>query len=188
MARSLSALEAVTKAVIKFQPWLKDPRCIALPWRDDMYQDVQKRPLVIGLLLDDGVVRPHPPITRTLLELKDKLQAAGHRVVLWDPKNHKEVISIQDLYYTADGGEDILRDIQAGGEPLIEAVEALINRGQAISVYEYWQLNRRKLSLQKAFLDQWNNTIDYEGCRMDALLMPTLPHGAVPHKSTRYAF
>lgn len=36
------------------------------------------RKLKIGLLLNDGVVQPHPPITRGLKEAAEKLKAAGH--------------------------------------------------------------------------------------------------------------
>lgn len=36
------------------------------------------RKLKIGLLLNDGAVQPHPPITRGLKEAAEKLKAAGH--------------------------------------------------------------------------------------------------------------
>jgi hypothetical protein len=34
------------------------------------------------------VVRPHPPITRGLQYVKEKLVAAGIKVVDWEPFNH----------------------------------------------------------------------------------------------------
>jgi amidase len=93
----------------------------------------------------------------------------------------------QDLFYTADGGEDIRREVQAGGEPYIPHVEALINRGNAISVYEYWQLNKRKVTAQQAYNRKWNAIKGPESGRtVDFILMPTMPHVAVPHRGCRW--
>jgi amidase len=96
-------------------------------------------------------------------------------------------MALQDQYYTADGGEDIKRDIAAGGEPFISHVEALVNKGQAISVYEYWQLNKQKLAAQKRYLDLWNSTKSpTSGKRIDVLLTPVMPHSSVPHRKCRW--
>lgn len=34
-----------------------------------------------GILLDDGIVKPLPPVTRALLQTRASLEAAGHEVV-----------------------------------------------------------------------------------------------------------
>jgi amidase len=94
---------------------------------------------------------------------------------------------MQDQYYTADGGEDIRRDVEAGGEPFIPHVEALVNKGKPISVYEYWQLNNQKLAAQKRYLDLWNSTKSTKtGKAIDILLTPVMPHSAVPHRKCRW--
>lgn len=92
-----------------------------------------------------------------------------------------------DAYYTADGGEDIRTSVQAGGEPFLPHVEALINRGSAISVYEYWALNRRKREAQAKYCAEWNSIRDSKtGRNVDVLIMPTMPHSAVPHRCCRW--
>lgn len=164
-----------------------DPRCAPLPWRDEIFQEMQTRPLVIGLIADDGVVRVHPPIERALSHLTELLKAAGHEIVPWSTDGHDELVEVMDTYYTADGGEDIKRDVAAGGEPFVPHVEALVNRGKAISVYEYWQLNKRKLDAQKRYLDKWNKTRSPSSGRpVDVILAPTMPHTSVPHRSCRW--
>lgn len=93
----------------------------------------------------------------------------------------------QDQFYTADGCEDIRRDIEAGGEPCIPHVEMLMNRGKAISVYEYWQLNKQKHAAQKRYLDLWNSTKSPESGRpTDILLAPVMPHSAMPHRKCKW--
>jgi amidase len=63
----------------------------------------------------------------------------------------------------------------------------LVKRGEPISVYEYWQLNKQKLSAQKRFLDLWNSTKTAEsGKSIDILLAPIMPHCAVPHGKCRW--
>ena len=94
MTRSLSSMTTITKAVINGQPWLLDPKVVPIPWRDSMYEEIQSRPLVVGILLDDGVVKVHPPIERALKELAAKLEEAGHELVTWEPSLHKECIDI----------------------------------------------------------------------------------------------
>jgi amidase len=89
----------------------------------------------------------------------------------------------QDKYYTVDGGEDIRRAVETGGEPFIPHVERLVNCGKPISVYEYWQLNKQKTTAQKAYLDKWNAIKGpISGRAVDILLTPVMPHIAVPHK------
>lgn len=95
MTRSIDSLINVTKAVIDSNPWDDDPKCSPLIWRDDMFKDAQTRPLVIAVMRDDGVVRPHPPVARVLDEVIQKLARAGHEIVPWKPGTlHQECIDI----------------------------------------------------------------------------------------------
>jgi Asp-tRNA(Asn)/Glu-tRNA(Gln) amidotransferase A subunit family amidase len=94
MTRSLSSMIAITKAVIDGEPWTLDPRVVPIPWRQSFYEEVQSRPLVIGVMVDDGVVKAHPPIERALRELAANLKDAGHELVDWDSSLHKECIDI----------------------------------------------------------------------------------------------
>ncbi|KAK0862137.1 hypothetical protein LTS02_007384 [Friedmanniomyces endolithicus] len=187
LARSLTSVHLVTKAVIDAKPWELDPKVLPLPWREEAYKEVQSRPLVIGLLVDDGVVRVHPPVERVVREVAAKLREVGHEVIDWDPSGHAECIRIMDQYYTADGGEDITRAVSAGGDPFLPHVSALVNRAPAISGYQYWQLNRAKVAAQRAYLDKWRRIRSPKsGREVDVLLTPTMPHSAVPHRACRW--
>ncbi|KAJ9139431.1 Amidase [Pleurostoma richardsiae] len=187
IARSLSSIQHVMKSLVDLEPWDYDARCVPLPWREGAYHEILSRPLTVGILADDGVVRPHPPVARAVHRATELLRAAGHDVVEWSPDLHPEIIAVQDAFYSADGGEDIRRDVAAGGEPFIPHVERLINRGQAISVFDYWQLNRRKWALQQAYLEKWKAVCSpTTGRPVDVVLMPAMPHTAVPHRACRW--
>ena len=94
LARSLGSVHLVVKHIIESEPWRGDPRCVPIPWREEMYQAVQQRPLVIGLMVDDGVVKVHPPIERLVRDAAAKLEAAGHKVIEWSPQGHAECIDV----------------------------------------------------------------------------------------------
>ncbi|KAL4922570.1 hypothetical protein BDW62DRAFT_196574 [Aspergillus aurantiobrunneus] len=65
------------KAVVKTEPWMRDAECIPLPFREVTVPNK----LCFGLFLDDGHVKPLPPVTRALLQTKAGLEAAGHIVI-----------------------------------------------------------------------------------------------------------
>lgn len=94
MARSLESIEAVVKLIINQKPWNDDPRVHHLPWNSSEYESIQSRPLTIGLLLDDGVVKVHPPIERVVRDAAKKLAAAGHTIVPWNSSGHAEAIRV----------------------------------------------------------------------------------------------
>jgi amidase len=152
-----------------------------------MYESCSAGPMTIGVLADDGVVRPHPAISRVLNSTVEALKVAGHDVFTWDPSLHPECIEVMDAFYSADGGMDIRTDVASGGEPFIPHVERLVNRGKAITVYEYWQLNKRKWALQQAYLEKWKNMKSPKTGRMaDIVLMPPMPHPSVPHGGCKW--
>lgn len=185
-ARDLSSICYISRLLADARPWDLDPRCVPLPWNEHAFREIQSRALVVGLILDDGVVRVHPPIARALEELSTALKNSGHEIVIWDTSDHQEYIELMDLYYTVDGAEDIRHDISQASEPMIPHVQQLVNRGKAISVWEYWQLNKRKVKLQKQYLDKWNSVRSPSGMKVDVLLSPTLPHTSVPHRKIRW--
>lgn len=90
LARTLQDLRIYCKAVVEGGPWLEDPRCLPIPWRDAKV----KTRLKIGVMWNDGVVIPTPPVRRALKETVEKLKKAGHELVDWKPDGHAEGLKI----------------------------------------------------------------------------------------------
>lgn len=95
LARTLDTVHLAVKSIIDVKPWEKDPRCVPIPWREEAYSDTLARPLVVGVLPDDGVVRPHPPMRRVLQSTVDLLRSAGHHIVEWNAEFHSDCIAVQ---------------------------------------------------------------------------------------------
>ncbi|RMY68496.1 hypothetical protein D0864_11328 [Hortaea werneckii] len=201
LARDLSTLTTVTKECLLAEPWNLDPNVTPLPWREDVYRFIQQQPLKIGIIFDDGVVKPHPEIETAVRLAADWLQTAGHELVIWDASDHIDCIAIMDQMYRADGGEGIRRDVEAAGEPMIPHVAALVGSSKPISVYDYWQLNRQKIRAQESYNKKWNESATLppwsagDGSQkqqsqssrlVDVLISPVAPHTAVPHRTARW--
>jgi amidase len=99
MSTSLDTIRLWAETVVRARHWTEDPKVLPIPWRD---VELPQR-LSIGIVYDDGLVTPHPPIQRGLREVVRALQEAGHEVVAFKP------------YDVVQGGE-LLKSFFAAGE------------------------------------------------------------------------
>lgn len=115
MATSLRDIELLFRVVIDSQSWQLDPKLIPLPYTP---ATLPRTRLVFGLLLDDGLVHPTPPIQRALLQTAHALRRAGHTVLPWDDTQREFLRCAKILFtlYTADGRRGIGELMKRGGE------------------------------------------------------------------------
>lgn len=64
LATSARGLKLVTEALLSTKPWLHDPLVHEIPWRAERAK-IDK--LTFGVIKNDGVVNPTPPVGRPLL-------------------------------------------------------------------------------------------------------------------------
>lgn len=139
MANSLDTVEYFTQSLLDSNPWDVDPGCIPVPWRKGLAA-FPSRKLRIGIVFDDGVVKPQPPIARLLRETSVTLKEAGHegmfppshspfdchdtddRVIKWDTALHIQAINLWAKGVLADGGQHCKHLCDLVGEPLIEGI------------------------------------------------------------------
>jgi len=90
MATSARDLELFCRVMLDTKPWLDEPCLLEMPWKRAVAcgQGLPEK-LAIAILFDDGVVAPHPPITKALNHYRDVLVQAGHDVIEWKPVDHQ---------------------------------------------------------------------------------------------------
>lgn len=160
------------RAVLAERPWELDPILVSMPFNEEAYalKNLQLKAasaeptesftqaqtqLCFAIEWDDQIVHPHPPITRALREVKEKLVAAGHKVIDWVAHDHLRCYGIIGRICSADGGQDIKRSCDEGGEPVMYNLMADGKQHAHFSVYESWQLNQEKSKYRKEYLDHW---------------------------------
>ncbi|EMC97189.1 hypothetical protein BAUCODRAFT_32930 [Baudoinia panamericana UAMH 10762] len=168
MARSVADLRLFTENVANYGPWLKDPKCIPLPWRT-----VQLKPkLKIAVLWDNGMVHPTPPVQRALRIVAKKLKGRGYELVDWAPDGHAEAMNLMGAFFIADGGKSVRKILEACGEPFRPEMQTY-ESAKELGVFDLWQLQKQRTALCKRYLDRW------AACKgLDAILSPTTPYAA----------
>ncbi|KAF8069193.1 general amidase [Lyophyllum atratum] len=202
MANSMSGVKIFTKAVIDARPWTKDPLVLRKEWSEKEYSlenHGRGKELCFAILWDNGFVKPHPPLQRAMEMTKAALEAAGHKVIDWEPHRHLEIYKNAETIFVADGGHDYRAQCELSGEPLIETmlpstdahestlsepfVKTLVGEAAHLSAYDLWQLHKEKRELRKSHLDHWERTVSRTGTGrpVDAIISPAVAYTAVPH-------
>ena len=83
MASSLATTEYFMERLLDSKPWNVDPSAIPIPWRTELATPPTDRKLKIGVVIDDGVVKPQPPVARAMRETVRALCEAGHEGKCW---------------------------------------------------------------------------------------------------------
>jgi amidase len=207
LATSLASLKLVTQALLTQQPWLADPLVNDLPWRDSKEDEIYaivkaahgngngngSGGLAFGILHDDGIVRPTPPVRRALALTASALRRLGHTVIPWQPPSHATGLALANETWSFDGGADVHGAFALSGED--PAAQLSAHFGPA-PVAEYTAsrvaaVNVRKREYQRAYLEYWNGTAALTGTGrpVDGVIAPVAPYPAArPGGSTTYAY
>ena len=178
MAGSWESLEMYCRAVVGAEPWQYDAKAVPLSWRQ---LELPPR-LNFAVVEDDGIVRPTPPIRRGVRTAADRLRAAGHSVIPWDCRLHREANDIIGQFFLSDGGKHITdATTRATGEPLFPYM-APYGTADDVGVHGLWRLQARRTELMNEMLDQWNASASAtpDGRRIDAIIMPASPYAGSP--------
>lgn len=145
MATSLATAEYFMKSLLASNPWDIDPTAVPIPWREDLATPPKDRKLRLGVVFDDGVVKPQPPVARAMRETVRALRAAGHEgtnpleiyaspvaryydtdaateVIEWDTSLHGAATTLWTKAVLADGGRHCRKLCEIVDEPLIEGM------------------------------------------------------------------
>lgn len=98
LSPTLGGINLFMKTILAAKPWTGDPSLHQIPWRDNeshIYRDGKKR-LTVGVIWDDGVVKPSPPVVRALQETVERLKACSSdvEVIEWKPYQQQEALDI----------------------------------------------------------------------------------------------
>lgn len=107
LATSVGALKLVIKGLLSQKPWLHDPLVAEIPWRNEQEKAVLDivnanggGQLCFGILRNDGLVQPQPPVRRALDIAIKTAEKLGHKIIEWEPPSHQRGLEIAVSYTT----------------------------------------------------------------------------------------
>lgn len=178
LSNSPDDLELFMKSYLAKSPWEEDQQLIPLPWREVPIPKASE--LTIGIVTDDGVVKPHPPVIRALKEVSEKLKAAGVNIVEWDSHRVYEAVEVANASYTADGNSAVFQRLQKSGEPLAPLSEHYLQVGRGdkgLTTHELEFYTNTREILRQEYLELFKER------GVDFLITPTYV-GTAPKPST----
>jgi amidase len=187
LSTSLGGVRVFMKTLLDAQPWVREPSLVPLPWKTSSQFGVGEageKKMRVGILLDDGVVRPHPPVLRALRDITAKLGAVpGVLVVPFTPLAHDTAWTIISSLYFADGGAEEKVAIAASGEPWRPLSKFILQENpqvKALSIAEMWDWTAKRDAYRAAYARHW------EESGIDVLLCPVGPGAAPVLDTARY--
>ncbi|KAL1970451.1 hypothetical protein VTN77DRAFT_4095 [Rasamsonia byssochlamydoides] len=199
LSASRGGLRLLMKTAIDAKPWLKETSLLPFPWRDQvsyLENGSSGKKLKVGVIWDDGVVRPHPPVTRALKEVVERLHTIpGVEVVDWKPYRHDYAWERIASLYHCDGAHENLVVLTNGGEPLLPLTEFIIKGNpyrKHLQIEDLWDLVAKNEEYKRAYAKLWNETAtgvdadDHPTGMVDVILCPVGPGAAPPLNQAKY--
>ena len=183
MSTSLEGIKLFMKTVIDAKPWLNEPSLMPMPW-NIAQNELADRKLKVAIMWHDGVVKPHPPVTRALLQVADELKKMENIELMdWAPYKHDEAWDIISSLYFPDGGKAEIEAMEESGEPLLPLSRFILKevpQVKVFSVQDVWHWTARREQYRSEYAKHWNNTSSPDdGHMVDVILCPVGP-GAAP--------
>ncbi|KAF2160433.1 hypothetical protein M409DRAFT_70401 [Zasmidium cellare ATCC 36951] len=209
LGQSLEGIKLFMKSIIDQQPWLYDPSLAPFPWKDASKATLLRqgpdgrRKLHIGLMPDDGIVKPHPPILRGIQTLVDRIKDHPDiEIIDFPPYKHDEGWRIISTLYFADGAVEEYEAIDSSGEPWRPLSNWIIKENPNVKTYtldQSWKLTLEREGYKAAYASHWNSVGtgssggpgspdagQVQDKMVDVILCPAGAGAAPPLDCTRY--
>ncbi|KAJ7029895.1 amidase signature domain-containing protein, partial [Mycena alexandri] len=185
ICRSLRDVDLWFSVVVGSQPWLQEHDLVPLPWRISIspgWSGSDGR-IRVGVMRNDGVVLPQPPIRRALETMAAALkQSSTFEVVEYHPFKHLEASELAHELYFVDGGAGIRARAAVSGEPILPLTEWVITRPgvKDHTIHGLWDSNLRRDEFRQQYFEHYNSQ------NVDVVLCPVGPEPAPPLGTAKY--
>ncbi|KAF7944585.1 uncharacterized protein EAE97_005218 [Botrytis byssoidea] len=181
LSRSLEGIDLFMKVALHSKPCVSDPSLHQKPW---ITGQTSTDRLTIGVMWDDGIVKPSPPVTIALNEVVEKLkQVPGVEIIEWKPYQHDNAMKILTKLYACDGGEFFTDALALSEEPGLPLTNYTLKDSSGVQNLTHQQPRSVKIRfLLLTTIAEWNTMAP----KMDLILCPAGPLPAPPHDASKY--
>ncbi|GFZ47549.1 Putative amidase C550.07 [Saitozyma sp. JCM 24511] len=187
-AHSLRDMDLFIRVILAAQPWKQDVTLTPLPWRDvddrgwgAGFEGWSGRcgKLRIGVMWEDGVVRPVKPVRRALETMVRTLEThPGVELVDFVGESVAEIWSITSQLYYIDGGRKLREAL--GEEPMFPLTQWIVSHARHLSTEEVTDFVNRRNALRQQYFGRFSSLC------LDVILCPASPAPALPFHSSKY--
>lgn len=136
------------EVILAKKPWHKDPSVLPMPWTPFTFT----KPLKVAVQWWDGVVMPHPPVTRALKQAADACRAAGMQVTDWNCEglDHAKAWDIISALYWPDGGKEVIDFLSESNDEMLPLSKWIVTEQPTVKDHtqaELWKVRHLSLSL-----------------------------------------
>lgn len=150
LARSADDINLFMSSIIDQKPWERDATLIPLPWRRLKLPSLSS--LTVAVIYDDGLVKPTTPIQRGLKYSVKALEAAGAKIVSWEPIDVKMLLDVCCCSINGDGCKSQLASLAKSGEPISKLTKWSLSYGCGVE-----GVTTTKYQQQAAVRDEYRN-------------------------------
>ncbi|KAH8767653.1 general amidase-like protein [Hyaloscypha finlandica] len=175
IAVSLRDCELFLKTVSDARPWEQDPSLAYGLWSEQ--GSIERKPL-LGVIRQDGLITPLPPVSKALDETVRSLRSSGLEVIEIDAPAFKKCQSLANKFFGIDGGNRMFDLLEATKEPLTTWLSTRLRRGTPISLDRLVDIHAQKVELETEMLKIWRDP--RTGRQIDAFICPVAPHPVPP--------
>ncbi|POS69796.1 hypothetical protein DHEL01_v211811 [Diaporthe helianthi] len=184
MGVSLRDLDMFMSLVVSEKPWLREPSLVPLPWTGlDAPLPSSSPTLKIGVIMNDGVIQPQPPVIRALEWAKDKLGSnPSIEVKPFTPYRVADAIRNIRKAYTPDGGAAIKAGLEKTGEPMEDLTKWTIQdaEGPPYAFQQMFDMRVERDKFRCEFAGHWTQQ------DVDVVLCPVFVGPASVHDTALY--
>jgi amidase len=113
LSATVDGVRLFYRAVLGARPWDVDPACPRMKWDDEAYlagraQGKGMGKKRFGIMWDDGIVLPTPPVHRAMRLVQQALERAGHECVKWTPYKQQEANALLTRFSLLDAGVSVV--------------------------------------------------------------------------------
>ncbi|KAI0429543.1 amidase signature domain-containing protein [Xylaria sp. FL1042] len=189
LSTSLEGVSLFVRTILRASPWLREPSLVPIPWKDEDQlgeegNEDKGHKLKVGVIWDDGVVRPHPPVVAALSRVVEKLRDSDDvEIVDWECWKHDRAWEIIAKLYFCDGGAEELAAIHASGEPLLPLSKWILVDNPHVrehTIPTLWKAHQERDAYRTSYAALWNERA------VDVILCPVGPGVAPKLETARY--
>ncbi|KAK4450350.1 amidase signature domain-containing protein [Podospora aff. communis PSN243] len=195
MGSSLATLESVFKSLLLTEPWLHDPYTSPLPWQGEKEYNVGTEHIptpAFGFFANDGIVTPHPPISRALRIVREALEECEYELLDWHPPSNQESGQIHGQIARGNACRDAWEAIKLSGEPIVPEISNLFPGGKLRQPLSLWEFEKVVLHM-KDFRNRYNEywMVSAEKTRtgrpVQAVIAPATPYAGIMPGKFKYS-